>query len=116
LTGVSCTSPSTCVAVGFAWDNSNVYMALAERWDGITWTVQATPDIPTTTRQATDSTEKTPGLPIGNFLNGVACYSPSGCIAVGNYMNKPPTNSSPNITLVEHWNGNTWAIQQTPTP
>jgi hypothetical protein len=40
--GVSCTSATACLAVGYFYDdNPEGIFTLAERWNGKTWTVQA---------------------------------------------------------------------------
>jgi hypothetical protein len=46
LTGVSCTSASSCEAVGFqnADLRAPVDEALAEFWNGTSWSIQSTPD------------------------------------------------------------------------
>lgn len=68
--GVSCPTVNTCTAVG-NYDSGNTdgdFLALAERWDGTTWTIQQAP------------------TPTGAFyttLHSVACPSPRLCVAVG---------------------------------
>jgi hypothetical protein len=70
LVGVSCTSATSCEAVGF-YDNSFASrVTLAEVWNGTTWAVQSTP-IPT------DVTF--------SALGGVSCPSATSCEAVGAY-------------------------------
>lgn len=92
LGGVSCTSPSACTAVGTAFDSSgNPLGTVAERWNGTTWTIQATP------------TSARPGY----FINAVSCTSATACTAVGN------TDSGP---LAERWNGTIWTVQAMPAP
>src|SRR6516162_1712158 len=66
LFGVACSTPSACTAVGQAIIGG-ASQALAERWDGTRWSIQATPSPPQG----------------GAFLNGVACTSASACTAVG---------------------------------
>jgi hypothetical protein len=66
-------------------------VTLAERWDGIKWSIQATPN---------------PSLG-GGILFGVSCSSASACTAVG------ASNAG---TLAERWNGTKWVIQPTPNP
>ena len=61
LTGVSCASPSFCIAVGQSGEGT-----LAESWDGHLWTLASTP--------------KLGGV---NFLTDVDCVSPNSCMAVG---------------------------------
>ncbi len=48
----------------------------------------------------------------GSQLEGVSCLSATSCTAVGDYQ----TKSGVDKTLVEHWDGSTWAIQPTPSP
>jgi hypothetical protein len=43
LNGVSCASPAACTAVGYYYNSSGVMVALAERWDGTSWAMQAIP-------------------------------------------------------------------------
>jgi hypothetical protein len=90
LTSVSCTSPSACTAVGYYSTASGGSQALAERWDGTSWTVQATP--------AVDST-----------MYGVSCGSATACTAVGNTFGYPAGIT----TLAETWRHGTWRVQRT---
>jgi len=96
LTGVACTSRSSCMAVGYEFDpaTGEGLGTLAERWDGRTWRI-----VPTVKPAPTG----------GNAgLNGVACTSASACTAVGNQTLVK--------TLAERWNGRTWSVQATPNP
>jgi hypothetical protein len=93
LNGVSCTSPSACVAVGTSFDSSgNSVGALTERWDGTRWSIQPTP--------TSDSS--------GASLNAVSCTSPNACTAVG--------NNSDGQVMAEGWDGKSWSIQPMPAP
>jgi hypothetical protein len=97
LSGVSCTSPTTCTAVGYFTDRKGVGVPLAERWNGTTWTVQRTPN------------------PVGatsSLLFDVSCVSPRACTAVGSFTKR----SAMTVPLVERWNGTSWSIQSTPNP
>ena len=89
--GVSCTSPSGCIAVGGSTSRKRAPLTLAERWDGTRWTIQPTPNPPQG----------------GGGLFGVSCTSARACTAVGG------SNAG---TLAERWNGIRWAIQPTPNP
>src|SRR5215469_7967942 len=89
LLGVACTSTSACTAVGSSLTTAGVPRAVAERWNGTRWTIQATPNPPQG----------------GGGLNGVSCTSASACTAVG------ASNAG---TLAERWNGTRWTIQATP--
>jgi hypothetical protein len=85
LAGVSCTSPTTCVAVGDYDNLPSPISALAERWDGSRWSVLRTPEV------------------AGGWdeLFGVSCTSSSICTAVGSSgLRERP--------LVERWDGTSW--------
>ncbi len=96
LNAVKCTSSTSCTAVGDYYTASNVDQTLVERWDGSTWAVVASPN------QGTGQ----------NYLDGVACPSATSCMAVGFFRNA----SSVPQTLVESWDGSTWAIVSSPNP
>jgi hypothetical protein len=101
LNGVSCTSASACTAVGYSDNNSLGYpLPLAERWNGATWAIQATPNL----------SDLNDGM-----LNGVSCTSASACTAIG-YYGQDPTGGDFEGTLAEGWNGKTWAMQSIPSP
>jgi hypothetical protein len=96
LDGISCTSVTSCTAVGYRLINSGTQQPLAERWNGSTWTIQATP-VPA------DADESN--------LDAVSCASATSCTAVGVF-----SGPSYLALLAEHWNGSTWAIQDAPNP
>ena len=98
LSGVSCTSPSSCTAVGYAGNSEGTRGApLAERWNGVSWILQRTPH--------------PAGATVG-FLPAVSCLSAKSCIAVGFFIN----HAGAGVTLAERWDGVRWSIQRTPTP
>lgn len=102
LAGVSCTSAKACVAVGEyiqrvdydpnAMKYAPVQMPLAERWDGVGWSVLPFPSLPA-------------GAGDGG-LGAVSCTSSSACMAVG----------SAGGLLAERWDGSTWTIESMPEP
>lgn len=96
LEGVSCHSKESCIGVG-SWFSHGIQYTLAERWDGKSWAVQATPT--STGAQA--------------ILDGVSCTSSANCIAVG--YHSPPVIAGEHL-LVERWNGTSWTIQSVPEP
>jgi hypothetical protein len=98
LYGASCTSARACTAVGDQQLDTGQLITLAERWNGATWTTQATPNPPT------------PGT---NILSGVSCASATACTAVGWYAESNPEPTGP---FAEAWNGATWTVQTTPSP
>jgi len=95
--GVSCTSKSSCTAVGTVGDLETVNDPLAERWNGKVWTVQP---VPHPTRQ------------INNSLTGVGCSTASACTAVGEYF----ATTGQVITFADSWNGKAWVLQPTVNP
>lgn len=116
LDGVSCTSGTFCMAVGFSgpliiasgtrWPlaamgrrfaaTGTSLRTLAERWDGTQWRIAPTPN------PAGSST---------NFLFGVTCSSRRACTAVGSAAAGKLT-----VPLVERWNGSRWSVVKTPHP
>jgi hypothetical protein len=101
LSGISCTSATSCIAVGNA-NSAGGDVTLAERWDGTSWTIQPTPN----PSGATDSD-----------LSAVSCTSASACTAVGVTETAPSANSAGSrAPLAERWDGTSWTIQPTPSP
>ncbi len=101
LYGATCVSASDCWAVGtYIAGLGNPQHTLVEHWDGSSWTIVNSPN--------TDSAQS-------NFLSGVTCVSTSDCWAVGSYgdIYQGP---SPQQTLIEHWDGTSWAIVSSPNP
>jgi hypothetical protein len=96
LSGVSCTSPSACEAVGSYANSSGATVTLAESWNGTAWTIQASPN---------------PNGATASSLSGVSCTSASACSAVGNTV-----INGTRVTLAEAWNGTSWAVQPTRNP
>jgi hypothetical protein len=68
LFGVSCSSASSCVAVGYVQSTNSSYVDLAEGSNGATWQVQATPPVPGASY---------------NELFSVSCTADGTCVAVG---------------------------------
>jgi hypothetical protein len=66
---VSCTTATTCTAVGVSLNGAGKYVTLAEHWNGTEWKTQSTPN-----------DEKGEGWLSG----GVSCASSTSCAAVGN--------------------------------
>ena len=100
LGGVSCLSPSFCMATGAYSTNSSPsgpVESLAERWNGKKWAILPTPN---------------PAGAIQSFLGGVSCTSPSACTTTGEQHSATGIVHS----LAERWNGTRWRVQSTPNP
>jgi hypothetical protein len=99
LTGVSCTSPAFCVAVGFYQAQEDLSTGrLIEMWDGTTWSIYPLP------------------VPQYNTMSlgyAVSCTSPTWCVATGERMN----SSLSFVTAAYVWNGTSWSrAASTPNP
>jgi hypothetical protein len=97
LVAVSCGADASCLAVGTSTTAAGAGHALAERWNGSIWTIQA-PAVPAGWRQTA--------------LAGVSCVSANQCTAVGSGVDR----TGKRLTLAEHWNGTRWTVQPTPNP
>jgi hypothetical protein len=97
MSGISCTSPTSCLVVG---TQSSAHMAsvpLAESWNGTTWTVQE-PPLPPNAKET--------------YLKAVSCTTTEACTAVGYYYD----TAGEDLPLAERWNGTTWTVQEPPAP
>jgi hypothetical protein len=97
LSGVSCTAADACTAVGSYVNSADATVTLAERWNGTSWAIEATPN---------------PARSSDSVLLGVSCTAAGACTAAGYYVN----SDTDTVTLAESWNGTSWAIQATPNP
>ena len=106
LEAVSCTSGTACVAVGqFTRDDVNSggvrWKVLVERWNGSSWFIQPTPELPAAYVAGTPE------------LRGVSCASSTDCVAVGDLNVDDPAHDR---ALIERWNGSRWSIEPTSDP
>jgi len=104
LEGVSCSSASSCMAVGYASDDNGENLnSVIEQWNGAAWSI-------------------VPAAPTGQTfdqLSAVQCAAADDCWAVGN---AGPQQQNPNFLpifpggatgdqgLIEHWNGVSWSL------
>ena len=97
LAGVSCVSPTACVAVGDSVQIGSpdpikrTYRLFAERWNGTKW-ISILPKI---------------GISRNAALTSVSCSSASACTAVGAF-GAPQENPLPLGGLIASWNGRRW--------
>ena len=92
LNGVSCSSPTRCIAVGTYFASGSGDRTLIESWNGTVWSLVPSPNPSSGDIQ----------------LNGVSCSRPSRCTAVGTYY------ANGDRTLIESWNGSLWSIVPSP--
>ena len=95
LTAVRCPTTTKCVAVGY-YTTASATKTLAERWDGTSWSILASPN---------------PGGTTFTVLSGLACPGVTSCFAVGNYG-----SNSDRRTLIARWDGTSWSIVASPHP
>ncbi len=95
LVSVSCSSPSSCIAVGDFNPPGDRTASLAERWNGTRWTITHVPS-------------PSPSAPI-HTLTGVSCTSASSCIAVGSFGHDEEFPPASFPALIVRWNGHGWS-------
>jgi hypothetical protein len=131
---VSCASSTDCWAVGESENASKEVSALAEHWNGSSWSLGSLPgSLSTLTSVSCSSASWCAAVGTGRHvehwngsswsdrvapapngveaasLKGVSCVSATNCTAVGSYpVQKHAT------TLVEHWGGSAWEVRPTP--
>jgi hypothetical protein len=98
LQSVSCTSANACTAVGSVVPLDGSEQALAERWDGTSWTRQSVPF---------------PEGFVATPLHGVSCPATGACAAVGDW---PAVASSEQTVPAARWDASGWQIQSAPAP
>jgi len=91
LSGVSCVTSDSCLAVGESPSG-----ALSERWNGTSWSI-----VPSA------------AAPAGQFgsLTAISCASSSACYAVGD-----DSGMKGAVPLAERWDGTTWSVTPIPKP
>jgi hypothetical protein len=98
LSGVSCDSATSCIAVGSYSDESeNATRELAARWDGDKWR-----DLPNAEPEGATLAA----------LAGVDCVSGGDCIAIGRYLDAEGDQQP----LAMEWSHNHWRIGTVPIP
>jgi hypothetical protein len=100
LTGVSCASASSCVAVGVAGSNVGL-TAFSEVWNGTTW------------RVARVAWPRGTG---NSYLAGVWCAKPTRCLAAGHTGFNASTGENTGRAAAVFWNGKAWRVTGVPAP
>jgi hypothetical protein len=97
LNGISCANgTSACTAVGYAV-TGGVKAAIAERWNGTSWSMQTVP---------------VPAGATSSEFEAVGCRGSTFCMAVGRYVDSGGSRRS----LSAMWNGSTWTLKTVPEP
>jgi len=92
LAAVSCLTGRDCVAVGYQYQAGEAgYITLAEQWNGSGW-------------QITQSIN--PAAVHSAFLNGVSCWTTSGCVAIGGRSAGPGAFRA----FAELWTRGRWKV------
>ncbi|HEX8102625.1 MAG TPA: hypothetical protein VF533_08445 [Solirubrobacteraceae bacterium] len=101
---LSCPTATFCMAVGSSLDPKGQQRALAQAWNGSSWTLKPLP------------------VPAGvnrTRLAGVSCTAADACTAVGHYdvpEGTPPFVGVNERPFVVRWNGTSWTQQTVPLP
>ena len=90
LDAVSCTSSSQCFAVGTKAFDAGVNEGFGMNWNGTTWTQ--------------------PKVFSEGSFSGVACPSPTTCLAVGSIA--PANGIGPHRAVIKLWDGSAWTSLQ----
>ncbi len=99
LYGVSCTSTTWCLSTGYDHVTGGPEGApMGVSWNGSSWGLVTTPTVPAGDKSA-------------SLDYGISCTSSSACTAIGSQINSSGVVQS----LVERWNGASWAVQTTPS-
>jgi hypothetical protein len=96
LTSVSCVSARFCFAVGFSDPNAGGHWII-DRWGGSSWTDHKPP-------------KSTPSGVLS--ISGVSCVTSSSCYGAGSYPQAH--DSTPALSLIEHWDGSFWSAVSAP--
>jgi hypothetical protein len=102
LWSVSCTSTTSCVAVGMYADTSHEPWGLIESGSGTSWTAREAPQPSNAAAEASQSA----------WLHSVSCPSAGTCYAVGDYMDNTPAWAP----LVESLSGGSWTATSAAVP
>lgn len=97
LNAVSCPTSSSCTAVGQSQKEDAPLLALAEQWNGSSWSLHAPP---------------APSGSVESWLVSASCTTATSCIAVGQYT----PSTGPAAPLADLWNGSTWKSIRTAIP
>jgi hypothetical protein len=95
LNAVAAVSSSNVWAVGDYNNGAGLWQTMIQQWDGTTWSVKPSPNLPSGS----------------NFLFGATATGPSDVWAVGYYY---PLAGGPRSTLIEHWDGTSWSKVASP--
>ena len=98
LLDISCTSSSSCSAVGTYADGGGMKRTLVLSWNGSSWSLVSSP--------------QPKGAVNGAELEGIDCISTSWCRAVGSYVD----SAGVTMTGILGWNGSSWSAITSPNP
>ena len=102
LFSVSCSTATSCVAVGGYINQDGVFNGLIDTLSGTTWTGKVAP-LPSGASTSTNNLSN---------LQGISCASATSCAATGQYLDA----SSGNLGLLEVLANGTWTPSTAPLP
>jgi hypothetical protein len=99
LFGVSCTTPTFCMAAGRLQQADDSIVVLLEMWNGGTWSIAPS--------------SSSPPVSVISDLLGVSCTGTQFCAATG-VTRTTFANQTTDRTLMELWNGTSWSVSPSP--
>ncbi|HEU5104363.1 MAG TPA: S8 family serine peptidase [Solirubrobacterales bacterium] len=97
LLDISCSSSSSCTAVGGYTNKSSVQVSFIVKWNGTSWSHQTSPN---------------PTGSMNTPLQNVSCAASSPCVAVGDWLDA----SEVWRPMAQYWNGTSWVIETSEVP
>jgi hypothetical protein len=95
LSGVSCTSPTSCVAAGMT-GSERVPHAAALSFNGTRWSVLTVPSA---------------GAGLWTGFEDLSCPKPGHCVAIGRYGKVTAPLTASGKLLAGYWNGKAWKLK-----
>jgi hypothetical protein len=93
-------APDDVWAVGSSQVAPAPARTLVEHWNGSNWRIVSSPN----------------ASELNNDLLGVTNLGPNDVWAAGVFLKPEPEGGADNQTLAMHWDGSSWAIQDSPQP
>jgi hypothetical protein len=97
LLDISCSSASSCTAVGGYMNKSSVQVSYVIKWNGTSWSHQTSPN-------PTGSTN--------TVLQNLSCVASSPCVGVGDWLDSGGVWRP----MAQYWNGASWVIEPSEVP
>lgn len=115
LNGLSCTSPTSCVAVGTYEDSNFNTLGLVVIYDGSAWISQDV-TLPPNANYGPDPTSENSQSWQTTYLTGVSCGDGQHCAIIGSYTSTSMPSTVNSIPLIIDDEGSTLTARAAPLP